>query len=522
MCKNTFFKNSGTNLAAILVLILNFLVNSVTFAQNGEMEVLFEQPDTTYILPVQQERIVSYADREVKERLGQLDACLSLEFTAPVRGYLNTYLYRKTQKTEIMLGKRLTYFPIFEQKLKEAGLPADLKYLAVVESALNPIAVSRAGATGLWQFMPETGSEYNLRQNGQVDERSDVIKSTEAAVRYLKALHNQFGDWALALAAYNSGPTRVRNAIKRSGSRNFWRLQRFLPAETANYVPAFVAASYICNYWDLHNLTPENPDMDQQITSYIRVWEGMSFSSIADATGIDYSTIKALNPGYKRDYIPANMEGSYVVVPTRSMTVFTKYLNSISSQHNYSPEMGTIYVSGDDSKDGRYAETLFRIEQTDHIDRVGLSIGANGEHIKSWNKLTSNYITAGTFVKVFRPIVVQEHQKLNIQAPKANANTVAKQAYQEPTPYLSEPVAKTTTTSSTTTYTSSSPETVKPYVEPPKEELRVRQFKFHTVRRNESLEEIARKYNTSAKVLRDLNDIKKVKVGMRLKIEELF
>jgi membrane-bound lytic murein transglycosylase D len=515
MCRNCFSNNCGVNLLTAVILAIGFLSGFSAFAQTGEMDIVVNQFDTSYSIPVQEERVVGYSDREVKERLGQLDACLSLEYTSPVKGYLNTYLFRKRGKTEIMLGKRLTYFPIFEQKLKEAGMPSDLKYLAVVESALNPIAVSSAGATGLWQFMPATGSEYSLRQNGTVDERSDVIKSTEAAVKYLKHLHHQFGDWALALAAYNSGPGRVSSAIKRSGSRNFWRLQRFLPAETANYVPAFVAASYICNFWEQHNLNPENPDMDLQITSYIRVWEGMSFSAISDATGIDYSVIKALNPGYKRDYIPANMEGQYVVVPTRVMTVFAKYLNSISSQRNYNAEMGTTYVSGEDSKDGRYAETLFRIEQTDHIDRVGLSVGANGEHIKTWNKLNGNYITSGTFIKIFRPVVVQEHHKLNIRAPKYTTKEVNKETIPQSSTY-SEPIVQPT-------YPTPSVADVKPSsTTVVKEELRVRQFKFHTVRRNESLDEIAKKYHTTPKVLKELNDINKVKIGMRLKIEELF
>jgi membrane-bound lytic murein transglycosylase D len=512
MCKFNLFNLKG--IVTLLFLAMCLLVGNVVFAQNGEMDMIIAQPDTSYIVSEPTPRGISgYSDSEVRERLSQLDACMTLEYTSPVRGYLNTYLFRKTEKTKSMLGKRLTYFPIFEQKLKEAGLPADLKYLAVVESALNPIAVSRAGATGLWQFMPETGSEYSLRQNGAVDERSDVVKSTEAAVKYLKHLHHQFGDWALALAAYNSGPTRVNNAIKRSGSRNFWRLQRFLPAETANYVPAFVAASYICNYWDLHNINPENPDMDQQITSYIRIWEGMSFSAISDATGVDYSMIKALNPGYRRDYVPSTLEGHYVVLPTRVMTVFTKYLNSISTNRNYIAEIGTTFVSGEDSKDGRYAETQFRIDQTDHIDRIGLAVGANGEHLKSWNKVKGNYIVSGTFIKVMRPVMVQEHHKLSIPAPKY-ATTVSSPKTQD--------VSQTTyTTTSQTSYTEPSVTTVQPVYEE-KKELRVRQFTFHTVRRNESLSEIAKKYHTTPKKLKELNDIDKLKIGMRLKIEELF
>ncbi|MFN0036893.1 MAG: lytic transglycosylase domain-containing protein, partial [Saprospiraceae bacterium] len=296
---------------------------------------------------------VSITDAELRERLGSLSSCLELRATAVVKGYIKTYVQIQTEKTRNMLGKRLTYFSLYESKMKEYGVPEDLKFLSVVESALNPKAVSRVGATGLWQFMPSTGGEYGLRTNTAVEDRSNPVKSTDAAARHLRDLYERFDDWALALAAYNSGSGRVNAAIRRAGSRNFWSIQRFLPAETRNYVPAFIAATYICNYFQIHGLMPNDPDLDQQLTEYVNVYEGISFRDISDATGIPYQVIKDLNPGFKRDYVPPTTDGHFVIVPQRVMPAFIRYLNSVSSARKYNLESIEKYTSAD-SGDGRY------------------------------------------------------------------------------------------------------------------------------------------------------------------------
>lgn len=170
---------------------------------------------------------ITITDAELRERLGSLSSCLELRATGVVKGYIKTYVQIQTEKTRNMLGKRLTYFPLYEAKFQEYGVPEDLKFLSVVESALNAKAVSRVGATGLWQFMPSTGGEYGLRTNSAVEDRSNPVKSTDAAARHLRDLYKQFDDWALALAAYNSGAGRVNAAIRRAGNRNFWSIQRF-------------------------------------------------------------------------------------------------------------------------------------------------------------------------------------------------------------------------------------------------------------------------------------------------------
>ncbi len=442
-------------------------------------------------------------EAELRERLSYLNGCLDLKANGTVKGYINTYSLMKTEKTKGMLGRRLTYFPLFEQKLKEYGLPTDLKYLSVVESALNPKAVSKVGATGLWQFMPSTGSDYGLRNNSVCEDRSDPVKSTDAAARYLKSLFNQYKDWALALAAYNSGPGRVNSAIKRAHSTNFWVIQRYLPQETRNYVPAFIAATYICNYYQVHGMQPYDPDYDQQLTSYLTVYEGMSFRAISDATGVEYGVIKALNPGYKRDYVPPTVDGHYVILPQRVMPAFVRYLNTLGTR-NYTLENNDSYYTGDELGDGRYWKSSVLVQAPEHINDFAAKFGCNGEHLKAWNKLSSNYLTAGQSLCLWHPVFVQKHQNVRIQAPV------------QPQDKNKKPEIASTT--------GNKPATVpaKPLAAPAfrRDESQPAQYQYHTVQRNESLEDIARQYATSVESLRKINSLESVKVGMRLKIRQ--
>jgi membrane-bound lytic murein transglycosylase D len=427
-------------------------------------------------------------DDLILERLkGLPNACVPPRVTAVVKSYIQTYVSRRTDKARIMLGRRLTYFPLFEQKLKAHGVPTDLKYLAVVESALNPLAVSRVGATGLWQFMPTTGKEYDLLQNTTLDERSDAVKSTEAAAKYLKDLYKIYEDWALALAAYNSGPTRVNAAIKRAHSRNFWQIQRYLPEETRNYVPAFIAASYICNYFALHGLDPEIPEFDEQLTTWVEVNETLTFQDIADATGLSQEVIKNLNAGYKRGLIPASEKGNTLMLPQRVMPAFVNWLNGRGGNRTYAVDENIRFIGGD-LGDGKYAHISITTTQSEHIDRLAERYGCNGEHLKTWNQLTNNYVSAGQKIKIWRPIRVLKHEQTRIEAPAAAA--ARKPAKTENTP-------------------------AKPAVVPPPPPQPV----FHTVQRAETLSDIARNYNVKETDIQALNKFSNLKVGMRIKIK---
>ena len=472
------------------------------FAQNEGVlqDADLPEPDTTFNL-VAKGGLPMPTDAELKERLSYLSGCLELKSHPVVKGYIRTYVQLKTEKARTMLGKRLTYFPLFEEKFKEYGLPTDLKYLSVVESALNPKAVSRVGATGLWQFMPATGAEYGLRTSSVVEDRSDPVKSTDAAARHLRDLYNMYSDWALALAAYNSGAGRVNAAIKKAHSRDFWSIQRYLPQETRNYVPAFIAATYICNYYATHGLLPNEPDFDEQLTSYIKVYEGMSFRDIADATGIDYQVVKTLNPGFRRDYVPPTASGHYVILPERVMPAYLRYLNSLGSR-TYTLDANNDYVNPV-LGDGRYWQSLVQIQQPEHIETIAQKVGCNAEHLKAWNKITANYVNSGQSLRIMHPVYVQKHSAMRIEAP-AQASGKPK---------------KNETTHNTVTQSAAQPASP-PIVIKPLDSPRKGEFQYHTVQRNESLDDIARQYATSAESIRKLNGADTLKAGMRLKIRE--
>jgi len=230
--------------------LLNALVLCLSMSLQAQMGEVFVDPMTDGHFS--EEEI-----KEVKERLANIESIVELKFTTAVKGYILGYVERNREKSQRILGRMVKYFPMFEQKLAQNEMPDDLKYLAVVESALNPKAISRVGAGGLWQFMPETGASYGLQITYEKDDRFDPHKSTDAAIEYLRKAHKRFGSWELALAAYNSGGGRVNRAIKRARSKNFWKIQRFLPRETRNYVPAFIGATYLTKYYQQYLLKPE-------------------------------------------------------------------------------------------------------------------------------------------------------------------------------------------------------------------------------------------------------------------------
>jgi membrane-bound lytic murein transglycosylase D len=440
-------------------------------------------------------------ESELLDRMASLQGCMPLRVTSAVKSYISTYVIKKSDKANAMLGRRLTYFPLFEQKLKEQGLPQDLKYLAVVESALNPLAVSHAGAVGLWQFMPATGEEYGLYLSKAVDERVDPVQSTEAAVKYLKNLHRQYNDWALALAAYNSGPGRVNAAIKRARSRNFWRIQAFLPTETRNYVPAFIAASYICNYHLLHGLHPQYPDQDEQMTAYLKIFETLTFREIANATGVEYTVIKNLNPAYRRDYVPGSPSGYYVVLPERVMPAFVRFLNA-KGQHIYlweSPQS----AQGNAPGDGRYCKIKVQVEKTDHVERMAQVLQCPVDHLKAWNMLSTNYVAAGESLTIWRPVNTLNHQKLQLAAPHAASKPLSKL---EPAAGYREDILQKN--ECTLEVPSSQLGTAKEYV-------------CHTLRRNESLDEVAKQYGVTSTHIQQLNPGNTFKTGSRLKVKTI-
>ncbi len=270
---------------------------------------------------------MDYPDSIYRKRLNALPYEMAMPYNPQVRAFIDMYAERRRNATENLLGLgNKYYFPMFEDILAKYGVPLELKFLPVIESALNPLATSPVGAGGLWQFMPSTGKMYGLQVTSLVDERRDPVKSTHAAARYLKDLYRIYNDWSMAIAAYNCGPGTVNRAISRSGGkRDFWSLYPYLPAETRGYVPIFVAAAYVMSYYQNHNLCPVEIDLPMY-TDTVVVKNRLSFSDVASVLEIPVEDLRVLNPQYRKDIVP---EGYALCLPTHYAAKFDKNASTI-------------------------------------------------------------------------------------------------------------------------------------------------------------------------------------------------
>ena len=273
-----------------------------------------------------------YSKEEYIDRLSRIPSVMEMAYNDVVQKFIDRYSGRLRHSISYMLGASNFYMPIFEESLEAFGLPLELRYLPVIESALNPKAVSRVGATGLWQFMLGTGRQYGLKVNSLVDERRDPIKASYAAARYLYDLYQVFGDWNLVIAAYNCGPGNVNKAIHRSnGEKDYWRIYPYLPKETRGYVPAFIAANYIMTYYSQHNICPMTSRLPAQ-TDTIMVNKAVHLEQIAAVVGTNIDQLRALNPMYRHDIIPGNTE----LMPLRlPLADINKFIDLEDSVYNY-------------------------------------------------------------------------------------------------------------------------------------------------------------------------------------------
>ncbi|GHU80948.1 lytic transglycosylase [Bacteroidia bacterium] len=265
------------------------------------------------------------------ERLSKLPNVIELPYNNIVRKCIELYVSNRRNLVEYMLGMESFYFPMIEETLDKYDLPIELKYLTIIESALNPTALSRVGASGLWQFMLGTGKIYGLEVNSLIDERRDPVKSTDAACRYLKDLFNIYGDWNLVIAAYNCGAGNVNKAIRRAnGKADFWKIYQFLPRETRTYVPLFIAANYTMNYYAYHQLYPVQTVTPSAVDT-IMITQPMHFDQISNVLNIDKEELRALNPQYKRDIIPGNEKPYVLKLPANHAYAFVEKENDIAN-----------------------------------------------------------------------------------------------------------------------------------------------------------------------------------------------
>ncbi len=285
----------------------------------------------------------TYTDQEYKERVMSIPGADVLNFTynKHVRSGIEAYTVIHRNTSESVLGLQSVFFPIFEEALARHGVPKELRYLAVIESALKPRAKSPAGAAGLWQFISSTGKQYGLRIDSEVDERHDTYLASDAAARFLAKLHSRFGDWMLVIAAYNCGPGRVNSAIKKAGSRNIWNLYKYLPKETRGYVPLFIGSAYMMNYYHLHQLNPLYPEAAYQDLETVTIYDKLTFKHISEMSGTPMYQVEFLNPSYKKKYIPRNSKGYTLTLPRMGMAMWRGDYSATPVVTTYTPSANT-------------------------------------------------------------------------------------------------------------------------------------------------------------------------------------
>ena len=328
-------------------------------------------------------------DAEIIARLQSMPTTIEMPYNSVVRSYIDMYTQRRRQLVENMLGLSHYYMPIFEEALDRHDMPMELKYLPVIESALNPVAVSRVGATGLWQFMLPTATGQGLEVNSLVDERRDPYKATDAAVRYLKQLHGTYGDWSLAIAAYNCGPGNVNKAIARAGGngRTFWDIYDYLPRETRGYVPAFIGASYAYAYHSQHAIAP-TPSPLPLATDTIRVARLLHLGQVASTIDVPIETLRQLNPQYKQDIIPATTKPYTLILPQRSVSAYIAREAEIHAKDSmYLKEY--LNPANLDKKRQERTGTVYTVKKGDTLGGIARRYRVTTAQLMRWNKLKS-------------------------------------------------------------------------------------------------------------------------------------
>jgi len=338
----------------------------------------------------------------LKARLAKLNARtpFNVEYNPILESVIKSYLKRNKKSMERLMALSEYYFPMFEQQLDRYDIPLEIKYLAIVESALNPRAKSHMGATGLWQFMFATGKMHGLDVSSYVDERMDPIKATEAAAQYLASLYRMFGDWDMVLAAYNSGPGNVSKAIRRSGgSVNYWDLRSYLPRETAGYVPAFLATLYLFEYAEEHDFQPDRPDIALFETDTLHVKQMLSFDQISTATGVEKEMLQFLNPSYKLDIIPFVEDENYSLrLPRSSVGLF---VNNEDVIYNFAKTALAIKEKELPRNIVAEAKIRYKVKSGDYLGKISQKYGVGINSIRSWNNLRGNNLKIGQYLTIY-------------------------------------------------------------------------------------------------------------------------
>jgi membrane-bound lytic murein transglycosylase D len=445
---------------------------------------------------------LQYPDSVYSNRLSRINSIISLKYNNIIRNHIHVYTIRQREKFSAVLGLKDYYFPMIEDVFDSYGLPAELKYMAVIESALNPNAVSRMGATGLWQFMYSTGRMYGLTINSVVDERRDPLKSTHAAARYMKDLYSIYNDWILVIAAYNCGPGNVNKAIRRSGNKkDYWEIYYRLPRETRGYIPMYVAATYAVNYYAEHNIIPL-PLNIPVATDTIMVNKDIHLAQISQVIGIPLGELRALNPQYRTGLVPGSSKPQVLTLPINHLGDFIDLNDTIRSYKSdvylnksnlIADPSRTLYLPADIK--GK-TKLIYTVQDGDNLGfisewyRVGLS------ELRYWNNIYRNTIRVG--------------QKLVIYVDPSKSeylSTVNTMSFADKQKMTGKSIPANIQTSA-----------IKPLVESEGE------FITYTVRSGDTIWDIVKMFEnvttTEVLALNNISDPGKIKIGQKLKIKK--
>ncbi|MCW3804403.1 lytic transglycosylase domain-containing protein [Plebeiibacterium marinum] len=433
------------------------------------------------------------------QRLQGIESPLEFPFNSKVKAYIELYTQKRRDQVRVMLGLSEYYFPMFEQALDAANLPLELKYLPIIESALNPRAFSRAGASGLWQFMYGTGKMYGLKVDSYVDERRDPVKATQAAVNFLKDLYSKYHDWYLVIAAYNCGPGNVDKAIYRSGGkRDFWQIYYRLPRETRGYVPAFIAAAYTMTYHQEHLLAPQPSDLSMA-TDTIMISDLLHFNQVSKVTGISLEQLRRLNPQYRRDVVPARKKAYALTIPQAVTESFITLEDSIFSyQRDKYFASNRLVVNPSDSYNApsvpkNKAKVYYTVKSGDAVGLIADWYDVYTSDLRYWNNIRRNIIRVGQKLVIYVPKNKVEHYK------RINSMSYAEKQAMNGRTVAASPKPQPTSVPESSDYV------------------------YYTVRSGDNLWSIAKKYpgvsNSDIMKLNKLTSSSKINPGQRLKIK---
>ncbi len=453
----------------------------------------------------------------LKKRLMEMDSKspFNIEYNQGLENIIKSFLKNRKKAFERLMAISEYYFPLFEDALSKQNVPLEIKYLAVVESALNPKAVSRVGATGLWQFMYQTGKQYNLNIDSYVDDRSDPLKASAAAAQYMTNMYKIFGDWDLVLASYNSGPGNVAKAIRRSGGQqNFWNIRKYLPQETQGYVPAFLATMYIYEYHKEHGIHPDRAIVKHFATDTIMIKKQMTFRQISDLLDIPVAQLQLLNPQFKLNVVPAYFDAKHFLrLPSQKIAIFTSNEDKIYAyvQHELDQRERPFssYQQAYASRDSlRSVDSLMvqkvkfhKVKRGDDLAEIADRYDVSVSDIKKWNKLKKNKAPLGKNLKIVTTErIASRVKKTKVDStavaatPKAiapNSNTIAQVSAKETKVYKEEKVVSFQDVT-----------------------------KFYKVKKGDNLGEISEKYDVAISDLKKWNKLKNnnVPLGKKLKI----